>query len=106
MTKFMWSGSYTQAGTSGLIAEGGSARKEVVEKLVESVGGKVETFYFAFGSDDLIVIGEVPDNVTGASIALTVAASGAANGRVTILLTPEEIDKAAKMSPAYKPPAA
>lgn len=102
----MWTGNYTQDGTKGLIAEGGTARKEMVEKLVQSVGGNLEVFYYAFGSDDLVIIGEVPDNATGASIAMTVAASGAANGRVTILLTPEEIDAAAKISPAYKPPSA
>lgn len=104
MTKFMWSGRYTQAGTKGLIAEGGTARRAAIDKLLQSVGGKIEAFYYAFGSDDVIMIGEVPDNVTGASISMTVAASGAVNGKVTILLTPEEIDRAAKMSPVYKPP--
>jgi uncharacterized protein with GYD domain len=106
MTKFMWSGRYTQAGTKGLIAEGGTARRAAIDKLLQSVGGKIEAFYYAFGSDDVIMIGEVPDNVTGASISMTVAASGAVNGKVTILLSPEEIDRAAKMSPVYKPPGA
>lgn len=104
MTKFMWTGSYTIEGTKGVIAEGGTSRKAMVEKLLASMGGKLECFYFAFGSDDLVIIGEVPDNASGASIGMTVAASGGAHGRVTILLTPEEIDKAAKMSPAYRAP--
>lgn len=104
MTKFMWTGSYTIEGTKGVIAEGGSSRKAMVEKMLSSMGGKLECFYFSFGSDDIVIIGEVPDNASGAAIGMTVAASGGAQGRVTILLTPEEIDKAAKMSPAYRRP--
>ena len=50
------------------------------------------------------MIAEVPDNVSAAAIALTVGAAGAAHGRMTVLLTPEEIDQAAKKSPAYRPP--
>ena len=104
MTKIMWSGSYTAEGTKGVIAEGGTARKAVVEKMMASVGGKLECMYFSFGSDDLVLIADVPDNVSAAAIALTVAAAGAAHGRVTVLLTAEEIDKAAKKTPAYRPP--
>jgi uncharacterized protein with GYD domain len=102
--KFMYTGSYTVDGTKGVIAEGGTARKAAVEKMLASMGGKLECLYFAFGADDIVIIGEVPDNVSAASIALTVAASGGASGRVTVLLTPAEIDQAAKKSPAYKPP--
>ena len=103
MTRFMWTGSYTIDGSKGVIAEGGSSRRAMVEKMLASMGGKLECFYFAFGNDDIIIIGEVPDNASGAAIGLTVAASGGAHGRVTILLTPAEIDAAAKMSPAYRP---
>lgn len=106
MAKYMWSGSYTAQGTKGVIAEGGSGRKAVVEKMLESLGGKLECLYYAFGSDDVIIIVDLPDNVSAAAIGLTVASSGAVSGKLTVLLTPEEIDKAAKMSPAYKPPGA
>ena len=104
MTKIMWCGSYTAEGSKGVIAEGGSSRKAMVEKMLASMGGKLECMYFSFGSDDLVLIAEVPDNVSAAAIGLTVAAAGAAHGRMTILLTPEEIDQAAKKSPAYRPP--
>jgi uncharacterized protein with GYD domain len=104
MTKFMWTGSYTVEGTKGVIAEGGSSRKAMVEKMMASMGGKLECMYFSFGPDDIVIIGEVPDNVSGAAMGLTVAAAGGAHGRITILLTPEEVDKAAKMSPAYRSP--
>ncbi|WP_373505587.1 GYD domain-containing protein [Aestuariivirga sp.] len=106
MAKYMWTGSYTAEGTRGVIAEGGSSRKAVVEKMVASVGGKLECFYFSMGSDDLVIIMDGPDNVSAAAISLTVAASGAASGRLTVLMTPEEVDQAAKKSPAYRVPGA
>lgn len=106
MAKYMWSGSYTAEGTKGLIAEGGSARKAVIEKMMASMGGKLECMYFSFGSDDVVIIVDAPDNVGAASVALTVAATGAVKGRMTVLLTPAEIDQAAKKSPAYRPPGA
>lgn len=104
MAKYMWTGSYTAEGTKGVIAEGGSARKAAVEKMLGSVGGKLESIYFALGSDDVVIIVEAPDNVSAAAVGLTVAASGAAQGRLTVLMTPEEIDKAARMSPVYRKP--
>lgn len=106
MAKFMWTGSYTAQGTKGLIAEGGTARKAVVEKMLASVGGKLECLYYALGSDDVVIIVDAPDNVSAAAVGLTVAASGAVQGRMTVLLTPDEIDKAAKKSTAYRPPGA
>ncbi|MFO1122863.1 MAG: GYD domain-containing protein [Hyphomicrobiales bacterium] len=104
MAKYMWSGSYTPQGSKGVIAEGGSARKAAVEKMLASVGGKLECIYFSFGSDDVVIIVDAPDNVSAAAVGLTVAASGAVHGKMTVLLTPEEIDKAAKKSPAYRAP--
>lgn len=104
MAKYMWTGSYSTEGTQGILAKGGSARKAAIEKLFASVGGKLEAIYFTFGSDDVFVIVEAPDNVTAAAVALTVAASGAAKGKLTVLLTPEEIDQAAKKAPVYQPP--
>ena len=104
MAKYMWTGSYTAEGTKGVIAEGGSARKAAVEKLCASVGAKLECLYFSFGTDDVVIIVDGPDNVGAAAIGLTVAASGAVKGKLTVLLTPEEIDQAAKKSPAYRPP--
>lgn len=106
MAKYMWQGSYTAEGTKGVIAEGGSSRRAVVEKMLAGMGGKLESFYFSFGTDDVVIIVEAPDNVSAAAVGLTVAASGAVRGRMTVLLTPDEIDKATKKSPAYRPPGA
>jgi uncharacterized protein with GYD domain len=106
MAKYMWTGSYTLEGTKGLIAEGGSARRAVIEKMMASMGGKLECMYFSFGSDDVLIIVDAPDNVSAAAVALTVAGSGAVRGKMTVLLTPEEVDKATKKTPAYRAPGA
>ena len=74
------------------------------ETLVESLGGTIDCFYFAFGKTDAVVIADFPDGVSAAAASLTIAASGAVSGRVTVLLTPEEIDQAAKKSAKYTPP--
>ncbi len=106
MPKYMWTGSYTTEGTKGVIAEGGSSRKAVVEKMLATMGGKLESFYFSFGTDDVVIIVDAPDNVSAAAVGLTVAASGAVRGKMTVLLTVEEIDKATKISPTYRVPGA
>jgi uncharacterized protein with GYD domain len=68
------------------------------------MGAKVESFYFGFGETDVYVIADVPDNATMAALALNVSASGLVSVKTTALLAPEEIDKAAKKTPSYRPP--
>lgn len=46
------------------------------------------SFHLGFGSADAYVIAEVPDNVTAVAVALTVNASGAAQAKTVVLLTP------------------
>jgi uncharacterized protein with GYD domain len=106
MPKYLWQVNYTTEGAKGLAAEGGSSRRDAVEKMLESVGGRLEAFYYTFGSDDLVVIGELPDNVAAATLALKTIASGAAHSRTVVLLTPEEIDEAARREVNYRPPGA
>jgi uncharacterized protein with GYD domain len=104
MPKYLVEANYVGDGLKGLLKEGGSSRRAAVEKLFASVGGKVEAFYYAFGATDLFVIADLPDNVSAASLSLTVNAVGAATARVTVLLTAEEVDQATKKSPAYRAP--
>lgn len=104
MPKYLVQANYVGEGLKGLLKEGGSSRRAAVEKLFESVGAKVEAFYYAFGDTDLFIIADAPDNVTAAALTLTVNAAGTATAKVTVLLTAEEIDVAAKKSPSYRPP--
>ena len=104
MPKYLCQANYVGEGLKGLLKEGGSSRRAAVEKLFGSVGAKIEAFYYAFGDTDLFIIADVPDNVSAAALSLTVNAAGAATNRITVLLTPEEIDAAAKKTPNYRPP--
>jgi uncharacterized protein with GYD domain len=104
MPKYLVQANYSNEGVKGVLKEGGSARRAAVEKLFASVGGKVEAFYYAFGDTDLFIIADVPDNVTAAALSLTASAPGTASAKVTVLLTAEEIDAAAKKSTQYRPP--
>jgi uncharacterized protein with GYD domain len=104
--KFMIKASYTSEGTRGLLKEGGTGRRNAVTKVMESVGGKVEAFYFAFGEDDVFLIADVPDVTSGIAVSLAVNASGAVRVSTTPLITPEEIDAACKKSPPYRAPSA
>jgi uncharacterized protein with GYD domain len=104
MSKFLLEVNYTAEGVKGLKSEGGSARVAAATKLVESLGGKVETFYFAFGGTDAYVVADFADNVSAAAAGLAVAAGGGATTRTVVLLTPEETDAAAAMQSTYRPP--
>jgi len=104
MPKYLITGSYTAEGARGVLAEGGTGRRAATEKLVASLGGKVEAYYFAFGGDDFYLIADLPGHAAAAAGALTAAASGAISTRTVVLLTPEELDAATKLSPSYRPP--
>jgi uncharacterized protein with GYD domain len=104
MPKYLTVVSYTAEGAKGLLKEGGSARRAAVEKLMKSLGGRLEAFYFAFGENDAYIITEQPDHVTTAAVSLTVSATGTIRGKTIVLLTPEEIDQAAKKTVKFRPP--
>jgi uncharacterized protein with GYD domain len=104
MPKYLTVASYTAEGAKGLLKEGGTARRAAVEKLMKSLGGRLEAFYFAFGEKDAYIITEGPDNATTAAVSLTVSASGALRTKTIVLLTPEEIDQAAKKAVKFRPP--
>lgn len=106
MPKFLFEVSYTAEGAKGLQSAGGTSRREVVEKVAESVGGKLESFYFALGDRDAYVICDIPDTESVTAVALTVNASGAVKVKTVVLLTAEEVDAAAKRSVDYRPPGA
>ncbi|MFD5946303.1 GYD domain-containing protein [Streptomyces collinus] len=106
MPKFLIQASYTPDGTNGLLREGASGRRAAVDQVVAGLGGRVESMYFAFGADDLVMIVELPDSVSMAAAALTVKASGALQTRATPLLTLDEIDEAARRQVSFRAPGA
>lgn len=105
MAKYLLKVRYTAEGLKGVLSDEGSARREAAQKLAESVGGSIESFYFAFGEDDAYVICEVPDHKAATAAALTVSASGRVEVSTTPLLSVEEIDEVANQKGVeYSPP--
>jgi uncharacterized protein with GYD domain len=104
MSKYLLEVTYTLEGIKGVKEKGGSARLAAATELIEGVGGKIESFYFAFGGTDVFVIADLPDDVSAAAAALTVSAAGGASTRTVSLLTPAQVDAAANNSVKYRPP--
>jgi uncharacterized protein with GYD domain len=104
MPKYLIEGSYSDQGLKGLLQEGGSKRREAVEQLTKGMGGRLEAFYYAFGKDDFVIIVDLPSNVDASALSLAANASGAVESRITVLITPEEVDQATKKTVKFRPP--
>ena len=104
MPKYLVQGSYTDEGLKGLLKGGGAKRRAMVEHLAKEMGGTLETFYFAFGSDDFVIILDLPSNADTAATAMVANASGIVKSRVTVLMTPEDVDQAARRKVDFRPP--
>ena len=106
MPKMMVKASYNADGARGILKEGGTGRVASVTKAIEAIGGKVESFYFAYGADDAFVIVDVPDEASGLALTLAVNASGTVACTTVPLITPETMDAACKKTVGYKAPGA
>jgi len=104
MPKYLLQASYTAEGAKGVLKDGGTKRRAAAQTAIESLGGKLDSFYFAFGDTDVFGIADFPDAASAAAASLAISASGAVMGKMTVLLTPEEIDASAKKSMKYTPP--
>ncbi len=104
MSKYLFHGSYTEEGLKGLLKDGGTKRMEETKKAVESLGGKLEAYYFAFGDNDFYLIADNPENVNAIAGSLIANASGAVKVKTTVLITPEEVDQAVKKTMDWRPP--
>ena len=104
MAKYLFQVSYTAQGAKGLLEGGGSKRRAAAEQAAKSVGGKIESFYFAFGDADAFVIADVPDHASASAVSLAVGASGGAHCKTIVLMTPEEVDQASKKPLTYTGP--
>jgi uncharacterized protein with GYD domain len=104
MPKYLIEASYSREGAAGVQAKGGSSRRDAITQMAAALGGKLESFYFGFGDRDAVVTVDLPDNEAAAAVALAVNSSGSAAVKTTVLLTPEQVDEAAKRSVDYRPP--
>lgn len=104
MAKFLVKASYTTEGAKGIQGAGGTSRRDAVARMAEGLGGRLESFYFAFGETDAYVVLDLPDNRTAAAASIAVSSAGGATSEVVVLLTPEDVDEAAQLSVDYRPP--
>ena len=104
MPKYLLHGSYTEAGLKGLLKEGGTKRMEATKKAVESLGGKLEAYYYAFGENDYYLIVDQPESVNVIAGILSANATGTVKLKTTVLITPEEVDQAVKKTMDWRPP--
>jgi uncharacterized protein with GYD domain len=98
--------SYTPETWARLIANP-EDRRDAAKKYIESVGGELHGFWYAFGSHDAYNLWEAPDNVSMAAVALAISAGGALSSfETTVLLTVDEtldaLRKAGQVQ--YRPP--
>jgi uncharacterized protein with GYD domain len=104
MAKYLVRASYTAEGARGLMKDGGSKRVAALETVLKSVGAKLDAFYFALGEHDVYTIIDAPDLASVSALALATNASGAVRVSTTVLVTPQELDAAAKKAVQYTPP--
>jgi uncharacterized protein with GYD domain len=107
MSKYLFKGRYTPEGLAGVMKDGGTARRTVVEKAASDLGGSVESLYFAFGDDDVFVVVDLPDNAAAAKLSMVVGSAGRTHTTVVPLLTVDDVDKISSgTKPSYTPPGA
>lgn len=104
MARYLFIGGYTAEGAKGVLKDGGNARRAAASEVVASTGGQLVDIYWAFGEDDFYVIADFPDHAAAAAASLKVGSSGATRLRTVVLLSAEDLDAAAKLSPSYRPP--
>ena len=104
MPSFLSKPRTTPTARRGCRAQAGAAAPEAVADMAKAAGGSLESFHFGFGDADAYVIVDLPGNEAAAAVALAVNAAGLASTKTTVLLTPEEVDAAAKQSVDYRPP--
>ena len=104
MPKYLLKASYTAEGVRGVMKEGGTKREAAARALVESLGGKVESFYFCHGDADAVVICDFPDIASALAGVMAVNASGAVVASTTQLISAADVDAAAKKTGKYRAP--
>lgn len=87
---------YTEEGTQVLLRDGGTGRREKLERIVEGLDGAVEALYYALGEDDAYALLDLPDRES--AVAASMPAGGTGVASTAVLLTPEQIDQAAEIA--------
>lgn len=100
MASYLIQVSYTNAAVAALIASP-QDRTEVIRRALESVGGKLQSLYLAFGDYDIVGIFDAPDNASAVAFAAAIKAGGACKAvKTTPLLSAAEAMAAQKKAAA------
>ena len=108
MAKYAIIGGYTAEAWAKMIENPGD-RLAAVTKAAQTLGGKVESFYWSFGDDDYLAIFEAPDDIAAAAFSVAVGSSGTLRNLRTIkLISLDEgrkvLEKAKATKAVYSPP--
>ena len=106
MARYLFQAAYTPEAWAAQI-NNPQNRVEALRPVIERLGGRLESAYYAFGDYDVIFIVEVPDNVSAAALSLAANAGGALKAvRTTPLMTIEEGMEALRKAggAGYRPP--
>jgi uncharacterized protein with GYD domain len=106
MPTYMVQASYTSTAWNKLVQRPEN-RMEVLKPVVEKLGGRILAWYYTFGDYDVVVLFEVPTNVTAAAFSMAIGGSGAVKEfKTTILMSPDDGFDAMLLAQGagYRPP--
>ena len=104
MSKYLFEANYLGDGIKGLMREGGTKRRDAVVEALKSVGGTLDSFYYAFGETDVVGIFDIPDQANAVALSLMINSTGAVNLHLKPLMTAEDLDEATRKTPSYRAP--
>ena len=108
MPKYLFYGNLTDEGLKGILKEGGTSRWKAVDQLAKSMGGALESYYYAFGDIDFYVVLDLPNPVSAGACSLIANAAGTTALKTAVLLTLEDMDQVTDLAKEtmaqYRPP--
>ena len=104
MPKYLFQATYSAEGIKGLEKDKAVGRKAALSKAVESLGGKLEALYWAFGEHDWVLLADLPDNASATAFSLAVSGSGLLRVVTTTLVSAEETDSAFQKKVNFQAP--
>jgi uncharacterized protein with GYD domain len=106
MPRYLVRASYSTQGVADLM-KNPEDRASAVRPVIEGMGGRLESFDFVLGEDDVVFIAEFPDNVSAVAFSMAASATGAISSfKTSALLSAEEAMEAMKRAgrAGYRPP--
>jgi uncharacterized protein with GYD domain len=104
MPKYLFQATYSAEGVKGLEKDKAVGRKAALSKAIESLGGKLEALYWAFGEHDWVLLADLPDNASATAFSLAVSGSGLLRVVTTTLVSAEETDSAFQKKVNFQAP--